>query len=83
MILADELGADWTRVKIVAGDAGPDFKRLGPRSGACRSWKPLAEAAAGRARIVDPGGGAGVQVDPATMSAEAGAVRHAESGRSV
>ncbi|MDQ3546316.1 MAG: molybdopterin-dependent oxidoreductase [Verrucomicrobiota bacterium] len=62
MILADELGADWSRVKIVQAMPGPDFKRLGTGgSGSVQgSWKTAARSRRRRARDVDPGRGQGV-----------------------
>ena len=85
MILADELGADWSRVKIVQAMPGPDFKRLGTGgSGSVQgSWKPLREAAAAAREMLTQAAAKEWQVDPATCSTEAGAVRHAESGRSL
>ena len=43
MILADELGADWSRVRIVQASTGPDFKTLntGGSWSIGGSWKPL------------------------------------------
>jgi isoquinoline 1-oxidoreductase beta subunit len=43
MILADELGADWSRVRIVQASTGPDFKSLntGGSWSIGGSWKPL------------------------------------------
>jgi CO/xanthine dehydrogenase Mo-binding subunit len=43
MILADELGADWSRVRIVQASSGPDFKTLntGGSWSIGGSWKPL------------------------------------------
>ncbi len=85
MILADELGADWSRVKIVQAMPGPDFKRLGTGgSGSVQgSWKPLREAAAATREMLTQAAAKVWQVDPATCSTEAGAVRHTESGRSL
>ena len=83
MILADELGADWSRVKIVQAMPGPDFKRLGTGgSGSVQgSWKPLREAAAAAREMLTRAAAAEWQVDPATCSTETGAIRHAASGR--
>ncbi|HEY3662944.1 MAG TPA: molybdopterin cofactor-binding domain-containing protein, partial [Chthoniobacterales bacterium] len=85
MILADELGADWSRVKIVQAMPGPDFKRLGTGgSGSVQgSWKPLREAAAAARELLTEVAAKEWQVDPLTCSTAAGAVRHAASGRSV
>ncbi|MGI8957626.1 MAG: molybdopterin cofactor-binding domain-containing protein [Chthoniobacterales bacterium] len=85
MILADELGADWSRVKIVQAMPGPDFKRLGTGgSGSVQgSWKPLREAAAAARELLTQVAAKEWQVDSATCSTEAGSVRHAASGRSL
>ncbi len=85
MILADELGADWSRVRIVQAMPGPDFKRLGTGgSGSVQgSFKPLREAAAAAREMLTEVAARRWQVDPATCSTEAGAVRHVASGRSL
>ncbi len=83
MILADELGADWSRVQIVQAMPGPDFKRLGTGgNGSVQgSWKPLREAAAAAREMLIQAAAKEWQIDSATCTTEAGAVRHAESGR--
>ncbi len=85
MILADELGAEWSRVKIVQAMPGPDFKRLGTGgSGSVQgSWKPLREAAAAAREMLTSAAAKQWQVDPATCSAEKGTVVHAASGRRI
>ncbi|MEO8043824.1 MAG: molybdopterin cofactor-binding domain-containing protein, partial [Spartobacteria bacterium] len=85
MILADELGADWSRVKIVQAMPGPDFKRLGTGgSGSVQgSWKPLRQAAAAAREMLTQAAAKEWQVEPATCATEAGTVRHAASGRSL
>ena len=85
MILADELGADWSRVKVVQAMPGPDFKRLGTGgSGSVQgSWKPLREAAAAAREMLTQAAAKEWQVEAAICSTEAGAVRHPESGRSL
>ncbi|MEO7724150.1 MAG: molybdopterin cofactor-binding domain-containing protein [Chthoniobacterales bacterium] len=83
MILADELGAYWSRVKTVQAMPGPGFKRLGTGgSGSVQgSWKPLREAAAAAREMLTEAAAKQWNVDPATCSTEAGAVHHAGSGR--
>ncbi len=85
MILADELGADWSRVRIVQAMPGPDFKRLGTGgSGSVQgSFKPLREAAAAAREMLTEVAARRWKVDPATCSTKTGAVRHAASGRSL
>ena len=83
MILADELGADWSRVRVEQAMPGPNFKRLGTGgSGSVQgSWKPLREAAAAAREMLIQVAAKQWKVDPATCSAEAGWVRHLDSGR--
>ncbi len=83
MILADELGADWSRVAIVQAMPGPNFKRLGTGgSGSVQgSWKPLREAAAAAREMLTNAAAARWKVDPQTCATANGAVVHAESGR--
>jgi CO/xanthine dehydrogenase Mo-binding subunit len=83
MILADELGADWSRVKIVQAMPGPGFKRLGTGgSGSVQgSWNPLREAAAAAREMLTRVAARRWRVDPAACSSEAGAIHHAISRR--
>jgi isoquinoline 1-oxidoreductase beta subunit len=62
---------------------GPNFKRLGTGgSGSVQgSWKPLREAAAAAREMLIHVAAKQWKVDPATCSAEAGWVRHLDSGR--
>jgi isoquinoline 1-oxidoreductase beta subunit len=85
MILADELGADWSRIRIVQAMPGPDFKRLGTGgSGSVQgSFKPLREAAAAAREMLTQAAAARWKVDPATCSTEAGAVHHLASGQKI
>ena len=61
MMLADELDADWARIKLVQASPGPEFKRLGT-GGSCSlggSWKMLRQAgAAAREMLISRSGGA-------------------------
>ena len=84
LILADELGADWSRIRIVQAMPGPDFKRLGTGgSGSVQgSFKPLREAAAAAREMLTQVAATRWKVDPATCATQAGAVRHAATGRS-
>jgi isoquinoline 1-oxidoreductase subunit beta len=83
MILADELGADWSLIRVVQAMPGPDFKRLGTGgSGSVQgSWPRLREAAAAAREMLTKTAANRWKVDLATCSAEGGAVRHAASGR--
>jgi isoquinoline 1-oxidoreductase beta subunit len=48
MILADELEADWSRIKLMQASPGPDFKKLGTGGSfsLAGSWKTLRQAGA-------------------------------------
>ena len=83
MILADELGADWSRIRVEQAMPGPNFKRLGTGgSGSVQgSWKPLREAAAAAREMLTQVAARQWKVDPATCSTQAGWVQHSESGR--
>ena len=83
MILADELGADWSRLRVVQAMPGPNFKRLGTGgSGSVQgSWKPLREAAAAAREMLIEVAARHWKVDAATCATKNGAVRHEESSR--
>jgi isoquinoline 1-oxidoreductase beta subunit len=83
MILADELGADWSRIRVVQAMPGPDLKRLGTGgSGSVQgSFKPLRQAAAAAREMLVQAAAARWKVDPSTCSTEVGAVQHSASGR--
>ena len=83
MILADELEAEWSRIKLVQAQPGPDFKRLGTGGSFSLggSWKPLRQAAAAAREMLIAAAAARWKVDPATCAAANGAVLHAASKR--
>ena len=83
MILADELEADWARVKLVQALPGPDFKRLGTGGSFSLggSWKPLRQAAAAAREMLITAAAARWKVDRAACTAANGAVLHAASKR--
>jgi len=83
LILADELGADWSRVKVEQAMPDPNFKRLGTcGSGSVQgSWKPLREAAAAAREMLTQVAARRWQVEAANCSTEAGAVRHPDGRR--
>jgi CO/xanthine dehydrogenase Mo-binding subunit len=83
MILADELGADWSRIRVEQAMPGPSFKRLGTGgSGSVQgSWKPLREAAAAAREMLTQVAARQWKVDPGGCSTQAGWVQHSESGR--
>ncbi len=83
MILADELEADWARIKLVQAQPGPDFKRLGTGGSFSLggSWKPLRQAGAAAREMLITAAAAQWKVDRATCAAINGAVVHAASKR--
>ena len=86
MLVAEELDADWTRVRVEQADL--DEARYGPQyaggSAVVRtSWTPLRRAGAtARAMLVAAAAGRW-NVDAATCTTERGVVRHAPSGRTL
>ncbi|MEY2488357.1 MAG: isoquinoline 1-oxidoreductase subunit beta [Verrucomicrobiota bacterium] len=83
MILADELEADWSRIKLVQALPGPDFKRLGTGGSfsLAGSWETLRQAAAAAREMLITAAAARWKVDRAACSAEKGEVLHAASKR--
>lgn len=86
MVVADELDADWSNVRIVQADAHPDrFGRMmtvGSTSVRNGSWDPLRKAgAAGREMLI--GAAAALwSVSPSSLRTERGRVHHDASKRS-
>jgi len=83
MILADELEADWSRIKVVQASPGPDFKRLdtGGSSSIAGSWTMLRQAGAAAREMLITAAAARWKVDRAACSAANGEVVHSASGR--
>jgi isoquinoline 1-oxidoreductase beta subunit len=83
MILADELDADWSRIKLVQASPGPDFIQLdtGAVSSVASSWTMLRHAAAAARDMLISAGAARWKVDRATCSAANGEVIHSSSKR--
>ena len=83
MILADELEADWSRIKLVQAQPGPDFKQLetGRTSSVATSWKMLRQAGAAAREMLITAAAAQWKVDRAACTAAKGAVFHAASKR--
>jgi isoquinoline 1-oxidoreductase beta subunit len=83
MILADELEADWSRIKLVQASPGPDFKRLGTGGSFSLggSWKTLRQAGAAAREMLITAAAARWKVDRATCSAAKSEVVHAASKR--
>ena len=83
MILADELGADFSRVHVEQAMPGPDFKRLGTGgSGSVQgSWSYLRPLAAAAREMLTQAAAKRWGVDPHICIAENGVIRHSETGR--
>jgi len=83
MILADELGADFSRVHVEQAMPGPDFKRLGTGGsgsvqGSCSNLRPPAAAAR---EMLTQAAAKRWGVDPHACTAENGSIRHPQTGR--
>jgi len=83
MILAEELEADWSRIKLVQASPGPDFKRLGTGGSFSLggSWKTLRQAGAAAREMLITAAAARWKVDRATCAAVKSEVVHAASKR--
>ena len=83
MILAEELEADWTRIKVVQASPGSDFKQLdtGGSSSIAGSWQMLRQAGAAAREMLITAAAARWKVDGATCSAANAEVVHAASKR--
>ena len=82
MILADELGADWTRVKIVQASPSAEFKDLGTGgSGSMEDGWMMRRSAAGARAMLVAAAATRWKVDPGECRTEHGAVVHEASKR--
>jgi len=86
MIVAEELDADWERVRVEQADL--DEKRYGPQyaggSAVVRtSWTPLRRAGATARALLVSAAAKHWSVDPARCVTERGLVRHPGSGRTL
>jgi isoquinoline 1-oxidoreductase beta subunit len=84
MILADELGADWARVRVVQGEG--DEKKYGNQdtdgSRSVRHWmQPLRQCGATARRMLEEAAARRWGVDPSQVEAVHHEVVHAPSGR--
>jgi isoquinoline 1-oxidoreductase beta subunit len=84
LIIAEELGADWSRVQVVQADF--DMDRYGPQGaggswGIRGNWKQLREAGATARTLLVAAAAAEWGVEPSTCGSENGAVIHRPSGR--
>ncbi|HEX6095521.1 MAG TPA: molybdopterin cofactor-binding domain-containing protein [Thermoanaerobaculia bacterium] len=83
MIIAEELDADWTRVKIEQAMPGPDYTRLGTGgSGSVYgAWRTLRPAAATARAMLVSAAAAKWSVDATSLRTEKSFVIHDASGR--
>jgi isoquinoline 1-oxidoreductase beta subunit len=85
VLVAEELEADWTKVKIVQGDADPKYGDM--VTGGSRSVRggfiPLRKAGAAAREVLVKAGAKRLRVPVSACRAEDGAVVHAASGRRV
>ena len=84
MLIAEELDADWQRVRVV--EAPFDEMRFGSQgvggsTSVWESWLPLRRAGAAARQMLLAAAAARWGVDPASLRTEAGVVTHPRSGR--
>ena len=84
VLVAEELEADWKRVRVVQADADPRYGRMstGGSSSVRQSWEPLRKAGAAAREMLVAAAAAQWGVDPGSCRAAGGAVLHPASGRS-
>src|SRR5436305_11827534 len=83
MILAEELEADWSRIKLVQASPSPVFDDLGTGgSDSVRSgWRSLLKAGAVAREMLATAAAARWKVDRESCAASNGAILHTASGR--
>ncbi len=83
MLLAEELEADWSRLKLVQASPGPGFEDLGTGgSGSMEDgWMMCRKAGAAAREMLISAAAAQWQVPPAECSARRGSVVHEKSAR--
>src|SRR2546423_3878609 len=82
MILADELGADWSRIKIVQASPSAEFSDLGTGgSGSMEDGWMMRRAAAATRAMLTSAAASRWKVSPDECKTERGAVVHGASGR--
>jgi len=82
MLLAEELEADWTRIKLVQATPSPGSDLGTGGSDSVRSsWKPLRQAGAAAREMLAAAAAATWKVDRASCEASHGAIVHTPSGR--
>ena len=84
MLLAEELDADWTRVKLVQAKPTQDSDLGTGGSDSIRSgWKPLRRAGAAARQMLITAAATRWNVDPAECTASNGAIVHVGTGKRV
>ncbi len=85
MLLAEELEADWNRIKLVQASPGPDFEDIGTGgSDSIRSsWRSLRQAGAAAREMLATAAAARWKVDRTTCTAANSFIIHTPSGRRV
>ena len=83
MILADELGADWSAVAIEQASPGPAYENLstGGSDSVEDGWVPLRKAAAAAREMLVAAAAKAWKASAADCRAEGGAVVHVPTGR--
>ncbi len=83
VLVAEELEADWKRVRVVQADANPRYGRMstGGSSSVRQSWEPLRKAGAAAREMLVAAAAARWGVAPETCRAGKGEVLHAATGR--
>jgi isoquinoline 1-oxidoreductase subunit beta len=83
MILAEELGADWTSVRIGQPIPGPDFRdmRTSGSSAVIERWNPLRAAGAVAREMLVSAAAARWSVDAGSCVSERGEIVHLPTGR--
>ena len=83
MLLAEELEADWRRIKLVQASPGPGFEDIGTGgSDSIRSsWRSLRQAGAAAREMLATAAAARWKVDRATCTAANSFIIHTPSGR--
>jgi isoquinoline 1-oxidoreductase beta subunit len=83
MLLAEELEADWTRIKLVQASPGPGFEDIGTGgSDSIRDgWRSLRQAGATAREMLAMAAAARWKVDRTTCAAASGFIIHTPTGR--
>jgi isoquinoline 1-oxidoreductase beta subunit len=85
MLVAEELDADWSRVRVEQGDLDPKYgdQFAGGSAVVRTSWEPLRQAGATARAMLVSAAAARWGVDPAECQTGDGNVRHPAGGRSL